>query len=349
MFTAATILSIPSDAPERLFHGPAEAVARQYRSLAMRWHPDRPENQGCIEAGEVFRKIAALKELADAQIASRSWYPAPGRAEFTTNDGRNFSFDYRAHRRFDLGHVLIGTDRVAYLVQPEFSDLYDRARSTIAGVAFADDKMRTEFEVQLPRLERVVDTTDFRILVLHKDIEAVLLSDLLARVGGQMPAAHVAWLISRSLNLACWLGWAKRFHGDISATSLFVNPRLHSASLLGGWWFSTPVGEPLTALPARSATLMPSDVLHRKVGDARGDLELIRALGRELLGDAAGSGLSRNACIPAALTAWVLQAGGPSAFHDFESWPSVLKNAFGPRRFVELPVRFDDVYPPHPV
>ncbi len=345
MLNADAILSIPTDAPQRLFRGAAAEVAGQYRALAMRWHPDRPANQGSAQAGEVFRKVALLKQAADALIAAGDWFAAAGEAAFVADDGRRLAFAYVAHRRTELGHLLIGRERVAWLVRPDFADLYRNGVAAIHSIAFADDAMRGEFQPQLPRLAEAFATADYRVLVLDKDPEAVLLSDLLHHAGGRLPAVHVAWLMSRCLNLACWLDWARTFHGDIRAESLFVNPRLHSVALLGGWWYATPIGARLSALPQRSMRLLPSDLLRDKLAQARGDLETIHALGRELLGDSAGTRLAGDAAVPAALAAWTMQAGGTSAIEDFQAWPEVLQRAFGRRCFVELPLSFDDIYP----
>lgn len=347
MLNAPAILAIPPGAPERLFRGPAGEVAREFRALAMRWHPDRPENHGRPEAAEVFQRIAQLKDAADALIAANDWYAARGTFEFEATDGRRLQFTYRAHRAFELGHLLIGKNLVAWVIRNEFADLGKNAHRMIGGVRFADGRMQAEFQGQLPVLKATFATAQHTVLILEKDPEAVLLSDLQAHCGGKLPPRHVAWMMSRALNLACWLEWAKVFHGDIGASSLFINPRLHTAALLGGWWYAVPAGKRLFALPPRSLGLLPSDLLRDKAGETRGDRELIRALCRELLGDAAGTRLRLDRDCPRALAEWALQAGGPNAHEDFELWPMVLTRAFGPKRFVDLPVTFDDLYPDH--
>jgi hypothetical protein len=344
MLTATDILEIPEDAPECLYHGDAAEIVKQYRILAMRWHPDRPENHGSTEAGSVFRKVVALKRAAEALMESGNWFASPGQTEFVADNGQRHSFRYRAHRVIDVGHVLIDEMSVAFLFRTQHADLFANALSAAENVRFADIKMEAEFGIQLPRLTSSFRTPQYKVMVLQKDPEAIRLADLLKHIGGKLPAVHVAWLMSRCLNLACWFEWAGLFHGDFSSDSLYVNPRLHSVSLLGGWQYSTRIGEPLKALPRRSAELLPSDVLGEKLGNIRGDLESIRALGRELLGDPVGTCLGRNPDVPSALVTWALQAGGPTAFHDFQGWSNVLRQAFGARRFVQLSVAFDEVY-----
>lgn len=348
MLNAAAILAIPPGAPDQLFRGPADEIAKEYRTLTMRWHPDRPENHGRPEAVEVFQRITELKDAADALIAANDWYAAQGVLEFDANDGRRYKIQYRAHRTFELGHLLIGQGFVAYVIRNEFADLYDNALRAISAIHFADAHMKAEFQGQLPVPKASFTTAQHKVLVLGKDPEAVLLRDLHQHCAGKLPAVHVAWMTSRALNIACWLEWAKTFHGDIAATSLFINPRLHTAGLLGGWWYAVPAGARLVALPPRTVGLLPSDVLRDKVGETRGDRELIRALGRELLGDAAGTRLRLDRECPPALADWALQAGGPNAHEDFELWPMVLTKAFGPKCFVELRVTFDEIYPDHP-
>ena len=75
------------------------------------------------------------------------------------------------------------------------------------------------------------------------------------------------------------------------------------------------------------------------------DAELIRAVGRELLGDGVGSKLLSDPNIPNALLNWVRTAAIGDAYKEYEEWSKkVLKDSFGERRFVELKIQASDIY-----
>ena len=86
-------------------------------------------------------------------------------------------------------------------------------------------------------------------------------------------------------------------------------------------------------------------MLERKRGDRRTDRELIRALGRELLGDVTGVRLARAKAAPAPMLDWLRLPAGDSAIYDYQTWMNqVLKASFGERRFVTLEITTDDLY-----
>lgn len=67
-----------------MFRGTPPEVARQYRILAMGWHPDRPEKQGSCEACEVFTVVAEQKSATDVSQSR----PPIGR-EVSTEGGKS--------------------------------------------------------------------------------------------------------------------------------------------------------------------------------------------------------------------------------------------------------------------
>jgi hypothetical protein len=122
---------------------------------------------------------------------------------------------------------------------------------------------------------------------------------------------------------------------------VFVSPAHHAVAALGGWWYATPAGARLKALPSRTLGIAPSGVVRCKTADPRVDLDLIRALGREMLGLPRGAA---PAAVPVPLETWLGLASNGSAGADYASWRRVLVEAFGARRFTPLNVGPDDVY-----
>ena len=82
-----------------------------------------------------------------------------------------------------------------------------------------------------------------------------------------------------------------------------------------------------------------------KIAQHEFDLNCIKAVGRACLGDLSGGALRGNPEIPAPLAQFLLLPAAKSAMEEYMDWPKVLEASFGPRRFHELKVTGDDVYP----
>jgi hypothetical protein len=328
---AAGILEIPATQPERLFSGDAEAVKTAFKKLSMRFHPDR--NPGAPLASEAFGRVAALRQAAEWKIAAGIW-PWGGPLEIIALDGRAFRLKFLKADEFELGETYVGKTVVAYAIRKEFRDLYDEARKTIRSLRFKTDAMRAEMQPRLPRVEAEVETNDRLFLIIAKSPDLIRLTDLLAHLRAGVDPRHVAWILSGLFNMACYLQVAGSSHNAISADSWFVSPSQHDGALLGGWWYATAIGAPLKALPAASAAAAPPSILAGRRGDARLDLELVRALGRTLVGINAPEPMAR----------FLRHATTGDAIRDYRDWTETLKDSFGARRFVELPVSASDIY-----
>ncbi|HOW61880.1 MAG TPA: J domain-containing protein [Candidatus Contendobacter sp.] len=339
--SAENLLAIQFSEPERLFTGDEEIARQEFRALAARWHPDR-----CPDAGTtgVFQHINRLYEAAVRKLRGGIWH-TPGLLVARATDGATYQIRYRRERAFELGRLFMGREIVAWVVGREHTDLFQNALQTINRLPCANARMAAEVGRYLPEIVRHFETGEGWVLVVRKASDLVLLRDVLDYSGGRMDARHVAWIISSLLNLACYLDYAQLAHNAILTDTWFISPPQHSGALLGGWWYAVRQGEPMTAAPARTVQYAPFDVLDRKRGDRRTDRELIRALGRELLGDVTGVRLARAKAAPAPMLDWLRLPAGDSALHDYQTWMNqVLKASFGERRFVTLEITTDDLH-----
>jgi hypothetical protein len=339
--SAAALLAIRPSAPERLFTGD-EAVARQeFRALAARWHPDRDPDSGAIG---VFQHVNRLYDAAVRKLRGGIWQ-TPGLLVLRATDGATYRIRYRKERAFELGRLFVGREIVAYVVENDHADLFENALQVIDRLPCADPRMAAEIGRYLPEMVRHFETEEGQVLVLRKTPDLVLLRDVLDRCGGRMDARHVAWIVSSLLNLACYLDYARLAHNAILADSCFVSPPQHSTALLGGWWYAVRQGERMRAAPAATVQYAPFEVRDGYRGDLRTDLESIRALGRELLGDATGLRLAREKAAPPPMLDWLRRPASDSALRDYQIWTNrVLEDSFGERRFVPLDVSAEDWY-----
>jgi hypothetical protein len=341
--TADEILAFPATEPERFFAGPdAAAIKKVVQSLSMKWHTDRNDHP---KAWDVFDRVQKLATSAADKLDRGTW-EIPGLHQFSDRSGAKFELKYASKLDVDVGTMFVGRTNVGFDIPMDNLDLLENAERRIAGLTYANDAMRSEFARYFPSVATKVETPTGAMLILNKTKDVLLLADVLRHYQGKMPARHVAWVISRLLNIACYLerqgGIA---HNAISPETVFISPQHHSACLLGGWWFTVGLGEKLLAAPQRMVLSAPPDVLQKKVGDSRTDMEMIKALGRELLGDSSGVRLAPDSAVPPALVDWLQLSTHQSAVATYREWQDrILIDAFGARKFVEMNLTHETLY-----
>lgn len=337
--TAAQILAIPADSPERLYTGSKDAAHEEHKKLAAKWHPREDGDDSTVSA-----HINALYDLAIKKLEEGTW-STPGRLRLTGVDGKVYEIRYKKHRQFELGDIYIGDKIVVYSILKAAEDLFENAVKTIKRLDYADDQMRKEISRFMPIIQAKNETADRKILVLSKPEEALCLRDVLEHFDGKLDPKHSAWLMSRLYNLACYLRYSKLTHNDISPDTVFIDPNNHSAYLLGGWWYATKLGADYTALPERTVNIVSPTILNKGKAELIVDSALVRATGREALGDLYGSKLNKDKSIPKAMLSWVLGAGTDNVREEYSTWYNqILKESFGPRKFVELKLTSKDIY-----
>jgi hypothetical protein len=342
IITAEALLAIPAVQPERLFSGDDEADKKLYRSLALGLHPDRhPAN------AEAFKHLGVLKAARDRQIAANTWRGA-GVQTLQLTSGRRLDIRFQRRYAFELGTLLISRRSIAYLFGEEHHTLYAHGIRAIQSFRYANQAMRTEMERFLPRIQLQAQTAAGPVVVISKPPDVVRLRDALDHLGGRMDPRHVAWILSTLHNLGAYLRWAGLTHNAIDLDSYFISPHAHSGMLLGGWWYARPAGERMTHLPAASAgvwkTITPAGAMASKAATPRLDRELIRHVGRALLGDRGGTRLLRDPTLPDALRRWVTTPGADDGIEDYRNWARAREAAFGPRRFVEMDLTPQEMY-----
>ncbi|MDG4555425.1 MAG: hypothetical protein P9E24_14450 [Candidatus Competibacter sp.] len=339
--SAAMLLAIPPTEPERLFSGDPETARQEFRALASVWHPDRCSRP---EATEVFQHLGRLYDRALGKLRDGIWQ-TPGQLRLRALDGTEFRVRHYRERQFELGRLFIGDGIVTALLEPAYSDLFRNALAVIDRLPCADAGMAAEIGRCLPEIVRHFETGAGPVLVVRKTPDLLSLRDVLDHHGGRMDPRHVAWILSSLLNLACYLDYAGIVHNAISTDTYFISPQTHGGALLGGWWYAVRRGEPLRAAPALTVQYAPFEVMTRRRGDHRTDLESIRALGRELLGDIAGPRLARDRAAPPPMIDWLRLPAGACALDDYQTWQrQVLPDSFGERRFVKLDLTRQDLY-----
>ena len=203
------------------------------------------------------------------------------------------------------------------------------------------DRMRYFY----PSIYRTLKVNDGILVLVDKNIRLIRLRDLLEYYHGKVPHRHVAWIISSLLNLACFIEYNKLTHNGITLDSYFIDPTDHNGLLAGGWWFATNDSCSLIGVSREVYNVMPKRAKLDRIGCIETDLESIKLIGRELLGDKYGMDFkNRDPDIPESIISYLNSPVCKSALEEYKTWDAVLDNAYGERKFIEMTVRSDDIY-----
>lgn len=337
---AETILKVSE--PGELFTEDLETMKAEYTRLARIWHPDVNDNS--VLANEVMTRINTLYGQGTELIRRGRW-SKPGYLKLRSLDGKSHEVTYRRSCDFELGTMYIGDRVVLYLLTEANEAFFANGIRLIEGLGFADDRMRGEVARYLPRVLGRFETWDHCWgLVVAKTPDQFLLQDVLQYYDGQLSDRHVAWILSSLYNLACYLDYSRLAHNAITLDTYFISPQQHNGALLGGWWYATSQGGRMAGVPEPVYPVLPPRVQAEKRGDIQTDLEAIRLIGRELLGDRTGSRLPESGKVPEALVAWLRGAPAENAWDEYSRWKEVLDRSFGPRRFTQMRFTANELY-----
>lgn len=333
---ASVLLSTPPSRARDIFGGDEKTRKSLYRRLISQWHPDHSKDP---KAHEVFIHLARLFQAAEGSGASDT------RILFKNDAGKQFAFTPQSGGDFEIGQWYRGNASAAYLTSKDHLARHLNFQKRAQALRYATPSMKAHMSPCMPTIHSAHTGPNGQLLIVKRDPEGIRLLDLIAhieRTKKPLDPRHAAWIIGSLHNIACYLDYQKIAHHGIIPANIWINPALHRTELLGGWFHALSFGERINSLPAQSMKHAPRAYLDAKTASGRLDLECIRALGRTLFGDP--SGMRMHSTTPSALIdALHLPAHG-SAIEEYERWQQALLASFGPPKFVEMKLHFQDIY-----
>jgi hypothetical protein len=327
--------------PGEIFADNLADMKKEYKELCKIWHPDINKSNG---ADEVFKKINELFNWGQVMLKKGLW-EVPGIKKFVGSDNLIRRVRYKVMYPFELGDMYIGNNVVVYVLNPNYKNLYNNGLRGVSGFTFSSDRMKKEMEKYLPKVIDKFETKDgYLCLVLRKTPDQILLKDALSYYKGKIPDKHIAWILSSLYNISCYFEYLGISHNSIQLDTVFISPEFHSSSILGGWWYSVKQGNKLISVPKKIFDIIPPHVKNKKVGNIEIDLESIRLIGRELLGDSSGTRLSGMRGIPSKIIDWVRGVSSSTARKDYCNWILELDKAYGSRKFITMDVDISKLY-----
>jgi len=326
--------------PGDIFSNDPIKIKEECRNLRKMWHPDTNKDS---RATEVFAKITSLYELGLEMIERGEWEKTNA-VIINREDGKRFELTYLSSKDFELGTTYICRKVLAYRINGTHEKFYRNAVKQI-DFKYKDEGMRKEFSRCLPDIiDHFKDKTGDYWLIMRKTEDVFCLEDILAFYKGRIPDRHVAWIVSRISNLACYLQHSHKVHNGISIRNCYISPKYHSVLLLGGWWYATDKGEKMIGTVKEVFNIMPLSVRNTKKSHIKTDLESIKLLARTLLGSKSGIGFKKDIQIPAAFETFITDSSVGDAYKEFSLWSDTLDKAYGERKFIEMAISEKDIY-----
>jgi len=322
--------------PELLFSkGIKVVVDKEYKELAKKYHPDVAKDNG-----DVFAHIHKLYSTAKERIEQGTW-EIPGVFIFRDIAGSEHKIRYKYRYPFEFGRMYGGDTILAYFVEKEYHNFYANAKRRIKNLKFINSRMQDEFARCLPEILYEGTTAEHYVLILSKTTDVVPLRGIKELYKSGLDPKQVAWIVSSLHNVTCYLYWAGLAHLNINLDTYFISYKHHTGLLLGGWWYATSIGNTIEHVSKHTYDLMRTKLVLEKKATYPIDTELIKSVGRELMGDYM-SKKRYPELVP--MIDWLLIPANQDPYKQFESWGEVLTETFGPRKFVELKTNNKEIY-----
>ncbi|MGI4873079.1 MAG: hypothetical protein ACRYFX_18120 [Janthinobacterium lividum] len=159
--------------------------------------------------------------------------------------------------------------------------------------------------------------------------EALLLTPparVVPLAGLTLPPEHVAWVLSRLLELTAWLHQSRLVHAGLVPEALALAPDTHGLVVLSAYHL-TSLGGPLTTISGQYRPWYPDAVFTDKRATPGLDLTLVQRTAVYLLGDASGHGVRLRGTVDERLLAFLLTPHH-DAYAAFDEYRRLLRQLY---------------------
>lgn len=331
--TAEQILSVSKCGD--LFPNNIDATKTKYKELVKEWHPDSNKNP---KAQEVFQKITELYNAALELFKQGTWEKT-NYILISKKDGKRIALNYDTVFDFELGTCYVTKTKIVYVLGSDKKKYFDNALVRIKSLKYADKRMEETLKRCMPKIYQTFQTNnDEYIIVLDKTADVYPLKNVFEYFDDKIVDRHVAWITSRLCNLTCFLKYNGIVHNGININNCFVSPEHHSILLLGGWWYTTKENEKMIGTTKDIFSVMSVTAKGNKKSSYLTDLESVKLLGRQLLGETNCRKLSLDSTIPKAFINFLVSGSGDDAYKEYAKWDKALTDSYGARKFIKMEV-----------
>lgn len=300
----------------------------EYREYLKMFHPDF--HNGEMTYQEATSKIVMLYEKATDLIARGAWEES-NKIRLSKPNGKTLVVSYLKEYSFELGKMYLCNNHIVYVIPRQHKKYYDNYVTSIRFSCPRD--MMQSIDYALPHIVQNFENNDECVIIIKREYGCVPLSEVWSNFNGRIPIKHTAWMISRLLNLACFLSYNNIVHNGIDINSCFVDIARHGIMLYGGWWYTRPVDTKMIGVSSEVYDVMPPSAKRNKKSKKSTDMECVKMLGIKLLG--CTSKIS-DATVPSQIMTWLRTGSGEYPPTEMKRWEMSLEAAFGKRTFTKM-------------
>jgi hypothetical protein len=317
-----------------------------YNKLRSFWHPDKHPPV----TPEIAARIFSMVQTMYKEFTKRMEEGTYGYGRKINFQIKNLEFEYTY-----FGENEVNTFGVQYTGRATVAfDFSDSIQPYLANWQTAFKKMRSladrftpfakDFHHQLNAAPEVNQTNDKSgyVIKIVKTSDHLCLDHILKR--GPLPAEHVAWVISRLLNLGRFIEEADVVNLDICTRNTFIHPAEHSLIVVDGWQYGSSWKTNVNAAPDNFIRMFPGFLsgprLHKKhvIG-------MIKKLAKTCLGDSIGVKLAADKSLPKPMIQWLNTTRSSTTLaEEMVEWEKVKQESFGPPKFINLCLSEKDIY-----
>jgi hypothetical protein len=145
---------------------------------------------------------------------------------------------------------------------------------------------------------------------------------------------HVAWLLSRMLELTAWLHQAGYCHAGINPESIFVVPKTHGIICVS-FYHLAKMKQPLASISGRYLDWYPPLIFKEKKAISYLDLALAQRTAIYVLGDRSGNGIKLKRTCNERLIDFLI-APHHEAYSTYDEYRKLVRTIFGKPKFHHL-------------
>ena len=313
-----------------------DEVKTKYKELVKKWHPDTNSNPDALN---VFTKITELYDKALELLENGQWEKT-NYILISKEDGKKIALNYDTYFDFELGTCYVTKTKIVYILGEDKEKYYNNAMQRINNLQYKDKKMEDDLSRFFPKIYQTFKTNNGEyVIVLDKTEDIYPLKKVYEYFGERIEDRHVAWIISRLCNLTCYLKFSGLVHNGININNCFISPKDHSILLIGGWWYTTKEEERMIGTTKDIFSIMSVSSKGSKKSSSLTDLESVKLLGRQLLGETNCRKLSLDRSIPKPFINFLVGGSGNDSFEEFAKWDKALEASYGKRKFINMEIK----------
>lgn len=307
---------------------------RQYKQLAMKYHPDRD-----IGSDDAFKLIKKFYQDALSVLENDETWIGSDHIVIELN-GKDFKFNYRFGQSSEFGKTFSGNENVLFLFDKGNEDLLENGVSNITRIRKKNDKkILDKYDALIPSFR----PEKSKNVVVSKKQRAF---HPLRLVLNHYPIGpkHLAWMIGRLIDFLNFLEWSETVHGAISVDNIWVDLDRHVFAFFGGWCYSRQQGQKLIALPRSSSKFVKGNVAEYSL-----DRDCARQTIFDIIGVKSLASLRMRKEIPSRIIDFLSSPfRQSSAYEVYRDWERVRDESFGERKFIKFEYNVNSLYNQQP-